>query len=53
MLAKLTLKIAQRFLQTIDAHVKTAVEKITALSNSEVAQLEKDIATLEQKIAQL
>lgn len=58
--SKLSALIGQRmsdsrknFLQTIDAHVKTAVEKITALSNSEVAQLEKDIAALEQKLTQL
>jgi len=41
------------FLQNIDGHVKTAVEKIAALSSSEVVQLEKDIAALEQRVAQL
>jgi polyhydroxyalkanoate synthesis regulator phasin len=43
----------KNFLQTIDAHVKTAVEKITALSTSEVQQLEKDISALEQKVSRL
>jgi polyhydroxyalkanoate synthesis regulator phasin len=58
--SKLSSLIGQRmadsrktFLQNIDAHVKTAVEKIAALSNSEVAQLEKDIAALEQKVSVL
>lgn len=43
----------KNFLTTIDTHVRTAVEKIITLSSSEVAQLEKDITALEQKIAQL
>jgi polyhydroxyalkanoate synthesis regulator phasin len=43
----------KKFLQNIDTHVKTAVEKIITLSNSEVAQLEKDVVAFEQKITQL
>ena len=57
---KLSALISQRmadsrktFLQNIDTHVRSAVEKITALSSSEVAQLEKDIAALEARIASL
>lgn len=58
--SKLSSLISQRmsdsrkqFLQNIDAHVRTAVDKIVALSSSEVQQLQKDIAALEQKVAQL
>ncbi|MCC7459807.1 MAG: hypothetical protein IT286_00770 [Proteobacteria bacterium] len=58
--ARLTSLVAQRmsdsrkqFLNNIDAHVRTAVEKISALSMSEVEQLEQDIAKLEARVSQL
>lgn len=43
----------KRFLQTIDAHVRTAVEKLSALSEQEINSLQASVADLEKRIQQL